>query len=329
MSDGSHPGLVGRHPSNPNLVVEEERYYQNVNFHQGTQDARMGSIRSRPGQTLPLGSPAAQEASEHMRPDGRPDHRPASAFMQREDMMPQRLELQRPASQRDLRADAKMMEMTEEVRRREERARINGQLPGSHPQRPNQHQPPHRVPNAFPSAGAPFSPEYSGPQGFIGQHLSHHPPSSQPLSPQGPNAGMQHTPQHGHMQYPGPGQNLSSKLPPPTAPKPKSQSGPPGSVDAPEKPSRQFGYEGNTPGDGPPRPPPPEEGYRDSPPPPPPPTSTHPLLQATRSGPPNMSHASQLPTKSGFNKTSPWDREQKEQVRSDNFLKNIIKHLKC
>lgn len=273
----------------------------------------MCSIRARPGQPLPMGSPVSQEAPEQMRPDVRPDQRPASAFMQRDDMMPHRLELQHPASQRDLRADAKMIEMTEEVRRREERARNSGQLPTSHSQRPNQQQPPHRAPNAFSPAGAPFSPEYSGPQGFMAQHMGHHQASSQPPGPQG----IQQTPHHGHMQYSGQGQSISGKLPPPTAPKPKSQSGSQGSgvADAPEKPSRQFGHESSNVGDGPPRPPPPEEGYRDSPPPPPPPTSTHPLLQATRSGP-NMSNTSQLPTKPAFNKTSPWDREQKEQVRT-------------
>lgn len=318
LSDGSYQGLVGRHPSNPSLVVEEERYYQNVNFHQGPQDFRMGSTRTRPSQVLPMGSPASQESSEQMRPDPRLEHRPASAFMHRDDMMPHRSELQRPASQRDLRADAKMLEMTEEVRRREERARHNGHPPASQSQRPGQPLPSHRVPNAFPPAGAPFSPEgYSGSQSFSSQHSGYHQtPSQLPINPQGTMAGLQHTPQHAHPQYPGHGQSFPGKLPPPTAPKPKSQGGLQGSVssDAPEKPSRQFGYEGNTPGDGPPRPPPPEEGYRDSPPPPPPPTSTHPLLQGNRPAP-SVGHSSQLPSMNTYNKTSPWDREQKELVR--------------
>lgn len=296
-------------------MAEEERYYQNVNFHQGTQDSRMGSIRTRPVQALPMGSPASQESSEHVRPDARPDPRPASAFMQREDLIPHRSELQRPASQRDLRADAKMSEMAEEVRRREERARLNGHTSSTLPQRSSQNQPPHRVPNTFPATSTPFLPDnYSGSQGFPNQHPAYHHTTSQPLSPQGTMAGLQQTPQQAHPQYSGHGQTLLGKLPPPTAPKPKSQGGLPGSSlsEAPEKPSRQFGYDGTNSIDGPPRPPPPEEGYRESPPPPPPPTSTHPLLQTSNRP---ASGVSQLPNKSAFNKTSPWDREQKELVR--------------
>ncbi|KAK8718489.1 hypothetical protein OTU49_014709, partial [Cherax quadricarinatus] len=314
LSDGSYPGLVGRHPSNPSLVVEEERYYQNVNFHQGPQDSRMGSIRTRPIQALPMSSPASQDSSEHVRPDPRADHRPASAFLQREDLIQHRSELHRPASQRELRADAKMLEMTEEVRRREERARHNGHPPSSLPHRSSQNQPPHHVPNSIPTASTPFSPDgYNGIQGLPNQHTAYHHTQSQPLSPQGTVTGLQQIPRHAHPQYSTHGQNLSSKLPPPTAPKPKSQSGSQGSVlpEAPEKPSRQFGYEGSNSVDGPPRPPPPEEGYRESPPPPPPPTSTHPLLQGNRPAS-TVGPSSQLPSKSAFNKTSPWDREQKE-----------------
>lgn len=310
---------MGRHPSNPSLVVEEERYYQNVNFHQGPQDPRMGSTRTRPSQPLPMGSPASQGPPEQLRQD-HPRHeprseRPASAFMQREDMVPQRTEMTRPASQRDIRADAKMMEMTEEVRRREERMRLNGHPPASQQQRPGPQQV-HRVPNAY-SPGTPFSPEgFNGPQGFPGQHPGYHPATSQPISPQGTMAGLQQQPQHAHPQYAGHPQGFpGGKFPPPTAPKPKSQvpQGPL-SPDAPEKPMRQYGYEGiNT--DAPPRPPPPEDGYRDSPPPPPPPTSTHPLLQTSRPAS-NVGYNmnSGQGNKSVFNKTSPWDREEKERV---------------
>lgn len=304
---------MGRHPSNPSLVVEEERYYQNVNFHQGPQDPRMGSTRTRPSQPLPMGSPASQGPPDQMRPD-HPRHeprgeRPASAFMQREDMVPQRAEMTRPASQRDIRADAKMMEMTEEVRRREERMRLNGHPPASQPQRTGPQQA-HRVPNAFSPEG------FNGPQGFPGQHPGYHPATAQPISPQGTMAGLQQQPQHAHPQYAGHPQGFpGGKFPPPTAPKPKSQvpQGPL-SPDAPEKPMRQYGYDGIT-MDGPPRPPPPEDGYRDSPPPPPPPTSTHPLLQTGRPAS-NVGYNmnSGQGNKSVFNKTSPWDREEKERV---------------
>ncbi|XP_064119658.1 uncharacterized protein LOC135224522 isoform X11 [Macrobrachium nipponense] len=336
LSDGSYQGAVGRHPSNPSLVVEEERYYQNVNFHQGPQDPRMGSTRTRPAQPLPLGSPTSQGPTEqvrsdHIRPDPRGDHRPASAFMQREDMMSHRNDLQRPASQRDIRADAKMMEMTEEVRRREERMRLNGHSGNPQQQRPGPHQPHHRVPNAYP-ANSPFSADgYGGLQGFPSQqHSGYHPASSQTLSPQGPISGLQVPPQHHpHSQYP-PGQphGFPGKHPPPTAPKPKSQglSQTPLSPEAPEKPSRQFGYDGIGPGyeGGPPRPPPPEDGYRDSPPPPPPPTSTHPLLQGSRPTSSVGYSSNQLPNKAAFNAASPWDREEKD--RNDRRRREAVRH---
>lgn len=296
-------GGVGRHPSNPTLAVEEERYYQNVTFHPDPRN------RTRPGpgpghHTLPLASPTSHDTTD----PPRPDTRPASAFMQREDVLPPRTELPRPASQRDLRADAKMIEMTEEVRRREERARQNGHPMPSQNIRPVQHHPQHRAPaNAFPPGNVPFSPEgYTAPQGFPGQPTNYHPGQHHPMSPQG-----------NHSQYPAHPQGYPGKMPPPTAPKPKPQVNQQAS-EAPEKPSRQVGFD-TGPVDGPPRPPPPEEGYRDSPPPPPPPTSTHPLLQGSRPAS-SVGFASQLTTKSAFNKTSPWDREQKELVRIFNHL---------
>lgn len=320
LSEGSYPVGVGRHPSNPSLLErpagsagEEERYYQNINFHQGPQDPRMGSTRTRPAQLLPLGSPSNQpEQPEQARPEARPDHRPASAFLQREEALTHRQDLQRPASQRDIRADAKMIEMTEEVRRREERARLNNHpssLGPAHQTRPSPHQPAHRAPAGFPHhLSGPFSPDNypGGPQGYPAQHPNY-PPQNHPLSPM---AGHHQPPHHGHPQYSPHGQNMPDKLPPPTAPKPKPPGGP--ASEAPEKPMRQFGYEGSA-ADGPPRPPPPEDGYRDSPPPPPPPTSTHPLLQSSRPAS-SVGFAGQLSTKSAFNKTSPWDREQKELV---------------
>ena len=319
LSEGSYPIGVGRHPSNPSLLErvpgspgDEERYYQNITFHQGPQDPRMGSTRTRPPQLLPLGSPTGQaEPPEQTRPD----HRPASAFLQRDETLIHRQDLQRPASQRDLRADAKMIEMTEEVRRREERARHNGHPPMMgpiHPVRTNPHPSTHRAPAGFPHnmPPGPYSPDNypSGPQGFPGQQQHpNYPPQTHPISPM---AGHQQPSHHGHPQYSPHGQSLPGKLPPPTAPKPKPPGAP--AADAPEKPLRQFGFEGNT-ADGPPRPPPPEDGYRDSPPPPPPPTSTHPLLQGSRPAS-SAGFVGQLSTKSAFNKTSPWDREQKELV---------------
>ncbi|KAK7020754.1 hypothetical protein SK128_026085, partial [Halocaridina rubra] len=327
LSDGNYQGVVGRHPSNPNLVVEEERYYQNVNFHQGPQDPRMGSTRTRPAQPLPLSSPASQGSAEQMRSDHftsrndpRSELRPASAFMQREDMMPHRNELQRPASQRDIRADAKMIEMTEEVRRREDRMRLNGHATPAGPQRPGSYQAAHRLPNAsYPSVGSSYpSDGYGGPQGYPGQHHSYHSGSNQQV----PIPGLQ-SPQHAHSQYLGQSHAFQNKHPPPTAPKPKPQgtSQTPLSPEAPEKPSRQYGYDNIAAGlDGPPRPPPPEDGYRDSPPPPPPPASTHPLLQGSRP----TSSIGYSSNKSIFSSNSPWDREEKD--RHDRQKREAVRH---
>ena len=85
----------------------------------------------------------------------------------------------------------------------------------------------------------------------------------------------------------------SKQAPPPTAPKPK----PSERSSHPYRP--QISEEGN--------------GYRDSPPPPPPPTHTHPLLQQTSSG--AMTQQQEQTTRQPFfNKTSAWEREEKERV---------------
>lgn len=264
-------------------MSEEERHYQNVSFHQGPQDPRMGSHRG-PRPTIPQNSP--QE---------RPDRRPASAFLHREDQG-LRNDLHRPASQRDVR-EAKFSEMSEEVKRREVR-------PGG---------PPHSQPQGYPQrpqqlrthGGGQFHQPYPGQPPMGVQHHGIQPSAS---------PGNHYPPQNHHFpQSPTGNVTFQGKHPPPTAPKPNKPSiGNPS--EAPEKPMRQYGYDGHTPGDVPPRPPFPDDGFRESPPPPPPPTSTHPLLQQGPRPASSTGFVPSGPNKFGFNKTSPWDRAEKEKV---------------
>ena len=223
-------------PSNPSLVSEEERHYQNVSFHQGAQDPRMGSHRG-PRPVIPHTSPHQAE------------QRPASAFLHRggEEFAPHQNSemLQRPASQKDIR-EAKFSEMSEEVSRRGA-ASSTGMYNHNRPQhlrtQPSQFN--HGYPGQYHTTNVPAG-SPAGHNNSFQQQFPHSPGSNMPAG------------------YPG-------KQPPPTAPKPNNK---PGLSEAPEKPLRHFGYhpESNVPIEGPPRPPLPEDGFRESPPPPPPPT---------------------------------------------------------
>ena len=98
----------------------------------------------------------------------------------------------------------------------------------------------------------------------------------------------------------------NKQAPPPTAPKPKPT----------ERHSQQPQQHHQHPMQHPFRPAVTEEGngYRDSPPPPPPPTHTHPLLQQSSSVPaPSQEQTTRQPF---FSKTSAWEREEKERVRT-------------
>ena len=234
--------LSGRHPSSPSL--DDDRHYQNVSFHQGTQDPRMGSQRG--------GRPPIFPPNEHQRP--------LSGPISREDM-PSSTAMQRPASQQNLRPEPRFVD----------KRMMNGhhvpppaQNQGGFVQQPPQMRPQLR-------GGLKFGPPNShggqlSPHGMPPPQINHTmggPPPPQ-MSPQGYYPPPQMSPQYANSP-------TNPKYPPPTAPKPQRGSG---SFDAPEKPSRVDPYKG-----APMRPPPPEEGRRESPPPPPPPESTHPLLQ--------------------------------------------------
>ena len=264
--------LTGRHPSSPSLNKDDDRHYQNVSFHQGTQDPRMGSQR---GGRPPIFSNMNS---------GFLDQRPVSAFMQREEQQGAPEHIHRPMSQQNLRPDPRF----EDLRKRDERLRYNGhqqQLSQSMPMGPPVFPPHGQMRPQIRGGPLKFGPGYTG--GQMSTHgsvpagqmspLGQMPPHQGGYYPQSPVANVhpsQMSPQYANSPH--------GKYPPPTAPKPNRGSGNFDGV-APEKPNRMLDGRMN----GPPRPPLPDDmGKRDSPPPPPPPTSTHPLLQSPKgSGP--------------------------------------------
>ncbi|KAB7505955.1 hypothetical protein Anas_00438 [Armadillidium nasatum] len=306
LNEGNALTLTGRHPSSPALNTEDDRHYQNISFHQGPQDPRMGSQRGGRPPIFPPHSPPQEQG------------RPNSAFMHRED--PRIAEpLQRPTSQQNLRPDMRYGPGNEDPRKRPNGFPMHQQSPGAgggfspsqgpgiNAQGPRQQYPRGHPKYNYPYGSQPQMPTHAhpgqmSPQGY---YYTQNPAGSpqaippQPMSPQYANS---------------PQSTSTLKQPPPTAPKPNRNSGSFGQEPAPEKPLRQTSIENNISNavrpNGPARPGP-EEGYRDSPPPPPPPTSTHPLVQA----------GTRTTQSSAFGKTvpgirGPWDRDEKEKYEN-------------